>query len=742
MLASLIRFHRLILAVAGLATCVSVALLFSPGLKQDYRIESFVASNDEAYFRFRRFIDQFTSNEVAVVAIESDGATSPATLALLADLGAELKQLDTVQSVVSLAEIPPGVRSILGERLVEHPLFRDNIVSADGRTAAIVATLAGEAASGETRHATVRRLRELVAHARRDHPEMTIVLAGPYVTLIDMFDYVQRDLVVFTLAAFVLLAITLWLVFRRAAPMAYAIGVAASATLCTLGVAVVCRFVTSLITQMIVILVVVLAVASCVHLAVAAEEISLLHPGVPRREQARRVLRRMTGPCTAVVATTAIGFLAVCTSSISPIRVLGGLIVFGLLLSLLLALTGVVPLCGTRPAARVRLHLPQLLRRVGSWSYRRRGLVFLLFATATAFCVAGIPRLWFDSSFLNNFRAGSTVYTSYQFLGQRLAPPGSLEIVVTSRDGSSVVTADLVRQADAFAARVVDRYDLIVKSQTLGDVLTLVRENLPQSDVDLKLRLGLIQAVGGGRDPLRAFLNADRSAMRINFRARERGVSIADKLRTAQEVVALGRDTFGDRFDIQVTGLYYFYATLIRGMLNDQYRAVAITIPAVFLVLALTLRSWRVAAVAMVPNLLPLVFCVGAMGWWGVPINMTTAMMLSVTFGIAVDDTVHYLWRYREALIESNDELTALLHTHSGVGRACVFTTVVIAGGFWILVLSEFLPTAYFGGLVGFTMLATLAADLMLLPSLLVALKPFGKATGMNPVTKTRHPGS
>ena len=142
------------------------------------------------------------------------------------------------------------------------------------------------------------------------------------------------------------------------------------------------------------------------------------------------------------------------------------------------------------------------------------------------------------------------------------------------------------------------------------------------------------------------------------------------------------------------------------------------------------MRSWRVAAVAMIPNLLPVVFCLGAMGWSGIPVNLTTALMLSVTFGIAVDDTLHYLWRFREALADSGDYRVAMVTTHAGVGRACVFTTVVIAGGFWILVLSEFLPTAYFGGLVGFTMLATLAADLVLLPALLTTLRPFRSEKG------------
>jgi predicted RND superfamily exporter protein len=462
-----------------------------------------------------------------------------------------------------------------------------------------------------------------------------------------------------------------------------------------------------------------------VHLAAAAEETCLDDPAAERREQARRTLRRMLAPCTAVVATTAVGFAAICTSSISPVRLLGALIVFGLAWSLVTALCGSVAVAGRTPSPTARTHLPRWLRRVGAWSDRRRWWVFGLFAVASGLCAAGIGRLSFESAFLENFRAHSSVRESYEFIGEHFAPVGSLEVVVQTADGNAVLSPETVRTADAFAAEVVERFDPVRKSQTVGDLLTLFGTGLPRSAWDLRLRLTLLDAAAGAEDPLRAFVNADGSAMRVQFRASESDVSVPEKLGMAAEVRAMAEEAFGPGYRVEVTGLYYFYARLIDGMVRDQYRSVAITVPAVLVVLTLLLRSLRVALVAMIPNLLPMVFCLGVMGWSGIPVNMTTAMMLSVTFGIAVDDTLHYLWRFRDALRETGDYSVAVMRAHGSVGRACVFTTVVIAGGFWILILSEFLPTAYFGGLVGFTMMATLAADLVLLPALLTAIRPF-----------------
>jgi len=242
------------------------------------------------------------------------------------------------------------------------------------------------------------------------------------------------------------------------------------------------------------------------------------------------------------------------------------------------------------------------------------------------------------------------------------------------------------------------------------------------------MRLALIRAAGGPENPLRAFLNADGTAMRIQFRAFESQVSAPDKLRMADGVRRMAERAFGPGFRVEVTGLYCFYAQLIDGMGRDSYRALAITVPIVLLVMILLMRSVTVVLVAVIPNVFPMVFCLGIMGWSGIPVNMTTAMMLSITFGITVNNTLHHLWRFRAALSETGDYSASAVQALGSVGRACVFTTLMIAAGFWILVLSEFLPTAYFGGLVGFTMTAALAADLVLLPALLTTIRPFPKA--------------
>ncbi len=725
MVGRILRWHRVVLVIVAAATLAAAALLLGPGLRQDYRLEAFVASGEESYYRFRRFMDTFTSNEVAIIALQTDDALSEASSAITRELLSELRPLPAVQRAQALTEFSPAMLKLAGRRLTQHRLVLDNLLSRDGRTSAIVLQMQGETQSPAGRRQTVARLREVVADARQRHADARIVLAGPYVTLIDMYEYVDRDLVVFSVAAFVLVGLTLGLVFRRIGPMAFAIGVGASATVCALGASIALNLATSLITQMVVILVTVLAVATCVHLAVAGEETAERLPAEPPRSRAGRTLRQMLAPCTAVVVTTAAGFASVCISAITPVRIFGVLMVCGLAVSLVAALAASVLLTGPAhyAASGRRPRLPAGLAAVVCWADRRRGTVAVMFALAGLASAAALGRLQFESDFVENFRPQSEVRTSYRFIEQNLSPVGSMEIVVRLEGGGEILTPENVRRARELGDSIVVKHEPVRKAMSIAELATLLSDDLPTSAIGLRARLTMARTVFG-RDFERNFVSADGTALRINLRAEE-GVDVHEKLAIADDVRRMAAASFKpeDGFSVEVTGLYPFYAGLVSGLLRDQYRSFGLTVPAVFVVLVLCFRSVKVAAVAMVPNLLPILFCLGAMGWTGIPVNMTTAMMLSVTLGIAVDDTVHYVWRFREELAQRGDYREALVATSRSVGRACLFTTIVITGGFWILMLSQFLPTAYFGGLIGFTMLGTLAADLVLLPVLLVVFR-------------------
>jgi hypothetical protein len=764
-------------AVAALGAVCAV-LLIRPGLRRDYRLEAFVAGRSEAYERFRAFSETFGSNELAMITVTNPGARgddaaaggsdalSPETRAIVHRIAESARDIPQVEHLSALTELPALFAALPPEQLRRHPLVEGNLLSRDGRTAAIVLHMRGEGGGGSQRREAVRALRAVVTDARVEFPDASILIAGPYVTLIDMYAYVERDLLVFSAAAFALLAITLWVVFRRWAPVVYAAGGAVVAAIAPLALAAAIGLNASLIVQMIVILVTVLAIAGAVHLAVHAEERAAADPEAPPWRQVEETLRRMWPPCLVVVATTVVGFGSVIISDLTPVRMFGYLMVVGLLVGFVLSIAllptvwwgirygarnrgtpdkatrsldgrgdpspsrdreGAVFPNGSRGAGALGEGPPrdlgERLEGVARFAQRHPRGVVLGFVVATVLLSLKIPDLHFESDFVKNFRADGEVRRAYAFIEEHLTPLGVVEVVVRRTDGGTVVTADTLARIRTFSRRAVEEFEPIRKAIALSDVLAIDGQ-LPTSDWAARMRLAGAAALVG-ESTLRQFVTADRTALRINLRAAE-GYDVGEKLRMSAALQALAQEVFGPQCAVEVTGLYDFYARLVDGLVRDQYRSFGITLVGVFLALCVASRSLRVATAALIPNLLPVLWCVGLMAWCTIPVNMTTAMMLAVTLGIAVDDTVHYLWRCRREFMECGCYETALRATHRSVGRACLFTTIVIAGGFWILTLSRFLPTAYFGGLVGATMLGALAADLLLLPVLIVRWRLFG----------------
>ncbi|MDH3393358.1 MAG: MMPL family transporter, partial [Desulfobulbaceae bacterium] len=165
-------------------------------------------------------------------------------------------------------------------------------------------------------------------------------------------------------------------------------------------------------------------------------------------------------------------------------------------------------------------------------------------------------------------------------------------------------------------------------------------------------------------------------------------------------------------------------------MLQSLFRSQILTIGMVYLgilaMFAILFRSFYLAAVATIPNVLPVAVVLGTLGWLGIPLDMMTITIASISIGIAVDDTIHYVHRFQREFKIDQDYRASMHRCHGSIGRAMYYTSITITSGFSILVLSNFIPTIYFGLFTGFAMVVALLSDLLLLPQLLIMLKPLG----------------
>jgi len=176
-----------------------------------------------------------------------------------------------------------------------------------------------------------------------------------------------------------------------------------------------------------------------------------------------------------------------------------------------------------------------------------------------------------------------------------------------------------------------------------------------------------------------------------------------------------------------ITGEYVIFGHLVSSLMEDQAATFATAAAGILVMMMLAFRSMWLGLVALVPNALPIIIVLGTMGWIGLPVNIATAMIASVSMGMAVDSSIHYIYGFRRHMQAGVMAAEAIRLTHASVGRAVVFANLAILVGFSVLCLSNFVPTIHFGILVGVAMFGGLMGNLFVLPLLLKLLVYFGR---------------
>ena len=176
-----------------------------------------------------------------------------------------------------------------------------------------------------------------------------------------------------------------------------------------------------------------------------------------------------------------------------------------------------------------------------------------------------------------------------------------------------------------------------------------------------------------------------------------------------------------------MAGTLVLYNNMLQSLFDSQILTLGLTVLALMTMFLILFRSLKIALIALFPNILSVGMVLGVMGWLGIPLDMMTITIAAISVGIAVDDTIHYIHRFKQEFDMDRRYIRTLHRCHGSIGNAMFYTSVTIIVGFSILALSNFIPSIYFGLLTGLAMLIALIAALTLLPQLLIMVKPFGK---------------
>ena len=169
------------------------------------------------------------------------------------------------------------------------------------------------------------------------------------------------------------------------------------------------------------------------------------------------------------------------------------------------------------------------------------------------------------------------------------------------------------------------------------------------------------------------------------------------------------------------------YNNMLQSLFRSQILTLGLTIAALIAMFLILFRSLKVSLIAIFPNVLSVSMVLGFMGWMRIPLDMMTITIAAISVGIAVDDTIHYIHRFKKEFQLDRNYINALHRSHDSIGQAMYYTSITIIVGFSILALSNFIPSIYFGLLTGLAMLIALIAALTLLPQLIILVKPFEK---------------
>lgn len=751
--------------------CIGACLLFMlglaaglPGLSIDDDLQVYFSDDDPRLLEKEAFEATYTAEDtVAYVFVPADGDIfSPRSLMQLRELSERAWQLPFSQRVISLATYQHSQAE--GDTLTVGPLVpaagvvdaalaqrvRDIVLSSPetyrryaSESAAATTVFVRLALAQESEAVfdeVVEAARALAADFEREHPGVSLLLLGSTVTNVTLGEAVVGDFR--TLIPLSLLAIAggLWFLFASAPAMLVVMGVVGLSVVSTMGVfgwlgtalASVAGFVPSIVMT--------IAVADVVHILVSYSH--QLRLGVARRQALVEAMRINVEPVFITSVTTAIGVLGLNFSDSPPYRALGNMVAVGVGFAFLYSMVLVPALLTVLPArwfvrgaARSAAVPPSQqravrMRRLADWVIDHRRGLLAAFAVVLPLSVLGVSQNRLTERWFEYFDRSFEYRQALELVNDEVSGVDSIQYSIESGVASGINDPAYLRDLDRFADWMRGQPN-VVHVASFADVLKRLNRNLHGDDPawyrvperqDLAAQYLLLYELslpqGQGLD---SSVDIDRSASRLQvYLTKTDSDELLALERRARHWLAANAPAIEGATG---TGLDVMFAHLnqrnIVGMLGGTVGALVL----ISLLLVAALRSVRLGLVSMVPNLVPALL---AFAVWGVTVgevNLAVSVVLTMSLGIVVDDTVHFLSKYLRARREGGlDAAEAIRYAFETVGVALVITTAVLVAGFSLLAASHFNPTQHTGTLLAVTLALALVVDFLLLPPVLMAL--------------------
>ena len=721
----------------------------------------------------------------------NEGMVTDTSINNLLSLKYKIQSLDWVHNVITLLDVPllSNSDAPLQDRLkdfktlkdenvdrergfkeiLNSPVFRNFVISEDGKTSGIIVNIKKNPLLEDIKNKSQNEINDYRDNLKKKNHENIleirdviksyedigkIYLGGIPMIADDMMSFIKSDIIVFGLGVLLFIILTLWFVFKKLIWIIVPISSCFFSVIIMTGLLGLLGWKVTVISSNFIALMLILTMAMNIHMSTRFLQLRNLNPSKSNLQILTLTTNKMFWPILYTVLTTVIAFLSLIFSEIKPIIDFGWMMTLGLITSFIITFTLLPTLLNFTPAENISVKEDggsKITKLFGNLSLNFQTPIFIVTIIVIGLSVFGISKLEVENSFINYFSKNTEIYKGMKLIDDKLGGTTPLEVILKFPEVKKEETKgdddfeDWGDESDKDNEKywfTKDKIDTISKVHnyldnlpqtgkvlsfsSIIDVATQLNNNKPLGTLEMGVLYSKIPE-SIKTEIIEPYISIENNEARISLRI----IDSQENLRRNDLINKINYDLENqlgiEKDQYKLAGVLILFNNLLQSLFKSQILTLGLVMIGIFSMFLLLFRNIKLSLIGVVPNFIAAFFILGIIGHIGIPLDMMTITIAAITIGIAVDNSIHYIYRFKEEFNKIKDYKKTLTTCHSTVGVAILNTSITIVFGFSILVLSNFIPTIYFGIFTGLAMLLAMISVLTLLPSLLLVFKPFGK---------------
>jgi len=742
--------RRPVLIIAVLLAIASIYPVMN--VEADFSLEGFFPEDDPTIDAYQRFSDEYGRDDnVIVMGIQDEDVLRPDFLLQLRSLTDALAGIENVSEVRSIFDaqrllningnlqaepyLNGGASNghILAE-ITTDPFVEGLLINKDATFTAVYIAIDEELNNFNVRQQIINDFQQILA----DHNGLEVYVAGiPYFRN-QYVNVLNSEIIFYISISSVLIILLLWFLFRSAQGIVIPIMIVWLTILFTVVILYLTGGYFEVLTSTIAPILLCVGIADSVHMLSKYRDNRLA--GLPRPPAMRESLIVLGSATFLTSVTTAIGFATLLTSNVIPMRTFGLYTAIGVMVAYVITivlLPSMMPYFkDSEPnknyGGRVHEAIGSFLRMSFRTSLRYHKAVVIITLLITVAIGTGISQLRVNGFVFDDVGQDSPLIADSHVIADRLSPQFPLEIIIDTGAENGITEPDLLSRVGGLEEKLLS-YEEMDKTRSIRTLLQQIHRTmspeaaaeapLPESRALNAQYLLLMEMTDG--QALDQFTDFTYSQIRVSTQTFDVGSYRINEIR--EELVSYLNEHFPDEV-VTMTGTTILVADLTDNIVFSLASSIILAFIFISLIMGWLFRNFKLVVISLLPNIMPLVIIAGIMGYFGIDIKPSTAVIFTIAFGIAVDDSIHFLARFRIEARRGRTLIDAVRVTTEKTGRAIILTSAILLVGFGTLGNSDFDSTMYMGQLVSITIITAMIADIFFLPALIYWIRPDMKA--------------